>query len=301
VPGQVRALHHLRLTRFTMATKSLPLALALAVGLVAARPVAASITLLDTGGFEAPAFTTTFDAGGTGYAGQLEGQPIAPPEDTWQQSGPDASTATVQTAVVQSGAQAVELAYGGADTRWGVPLDVSNLGIVTVSWDMLVRGPASNPEVSLGPIFGVEAYADSTGGTTLLGSVFVDASSGEVLYQATGTGFLTPATAPNPAFLNVWNSFDLVLDYVSQTYSVFVNDVLQAGGIGFVDGAFGTFGSADLAALDAGFGVTPGFGFVDNFSIVAADVPELSTGLMWVGLASVAGGGCWWRRRRTAA
>jgi hypothetical protein len=284
--------------KIAMAIKSFRLALALAVGLVAVRPVAASITLLDTGGFEAPAFTTTFDAGGTGYAGQLEGQPVAPPEETWQQAGPDTSTATVQTTTVQSGAQAVELAYRGADTRWGVPIDQANLGAVTISWDMLVRGPASDPTVSLGPIFGVEAYADSTGGATLLGSLFVDATSGEVLYQATGTGFLTPATAANPGFLNVWNSFDLVLDYGSQSYSVFVNDVLAVGGIGFVDGAFGTFGSADLAALDAGFAVSPGFGFVDNFSITASDVPEFSTGLIWVGLASIAGGGCWWKRRR---
>jgi hypothetical protein len=284
---------------FTMVTKSFRLALAVAIGLFAARPVAASITLLDTGGFEAPAFTTTFDAGGTGYAGQLEGQPIAPPEETWQQAGPDTSTATVQTAVVESGAQAVELAFRGGDTRWGVPIDATNLGTVTVSWDMLVRGPASDPDVSLGPIFGVEAYADSAGGATLLGSVFVDASSGEVLYQATGTGFLTPATAPNPAIFGVWNSFDLVLDYAAQSYSVFVNDVLAVGGIGFVDGAFGTFGSADLAALDAGFGVSPGFAFVDDFGITASDVPEFSTALLWVGLGSIAGGGCWWKRRRT--
>jgi hypothetical protein len=286
--------------KVTMATKSFRLALALAVGLVAARSASASITLLDTGGFEAPAFTTTFDAGGTGYAGQLEGQPIAPPEETWQQAGPDTSTATVQTAVVESGAQAVELAYGGADTRWGVPIDASNIGTVTVSWDMLVRGPASDPDVSLGPIFGVEAYADSAGGLTLLGSVFVDASSGEVLYQATVSGDLTPATGPNPAIFGIWNSFDLVLDYAAQSYSVFVNDVLAVGGIGFVDGAFGTFGSADLAALDAGFAVSPGFAFVDNFAIVASDVPEFSTGLMWAGLASIAGGGCWWKRRRTS-
>jgi hypothetical protein len=284
-----------------MVTKSFRLALALALGTFAVRPVVASITLLDTGGFEAPAFDTTFDAGGTGYAGQLEGQPIAPPEETWQQAGPDTSTATVQSSVVQSGAQAVELAFRGGDTRWGVPIDIAAPSIVTVSWDMLVRGPASDPDVTLGPIFGVEAYADSTGGLTLLGSVFVDASSGEVLYQAAGTGVLAPATAPNPAIFGVWNSFDLVLDYVAQSYSVFVNDVLAVGGIGFVDGGmsgFGTFGSADLAALDASFGVSPGFAFVDNFSITA--VPEFSTGLLWVGLGSIASGCCWWKRRRSA-
>jgi hypothetical protein len=263
-----------------------------------ARPVAASITLLDTQGFEAPLFSTSFNPGG-GYNGQLEGQPIAPPEETWEQSGPDATTATVQSGVVLTGTQAVELAYGGADTRWGVPIDLANPVSVTISFDMLVRGPASDPNVSLGPIFGVESYADSTGGATLLGSVFVDASSGEVLYQATGTGFLTPATAPNPAFLNTWNSFDLVLDYTAQEYSIFVNNVLAVGGVGFVDGLFTTFGSADLSALDAGFGVPRGFGFVDNF-VITAEVPEFSTGLMWAGLATIAGGGCWWKRRRTA-
>lgn len=283
---------------FTMVTQFFRLALVLAVGLVAARPGAASITLLDTQGFEEPLFSTTFDAGGTGSPGQLEGQPVAPPEETWQQSGPDATTATVQSSVFQSGAQAVELAYGGADTRWGVPIDLAGPGTVTISFDMLVRGPASDPDVSLGPIFGVEAYASSLGGATLLGSVFVDASSGEVLYQATGTGILTPATAADPLFLNEWHSFDLVLDYVAQEYSIFVNDVLAAGGIGFVDGLFSTFGSADLAALSAGFPtVTTGFGFVDNF-VITADVPEFSTGVLWGGLALVTGGGCWWKRRR---
>jgi hypothetical protein len=286
---------------FTMVTKSFRLALALAVGMLAAGPAAASITLLDTQGFEEPLFSTTFNPGGMGdYDGQLEGQPIAPPEETWQQSGTNASTATVQSGVVESGTQAVELAYGAADTRWGVPMDVADLASVTISFDMLVRGPASDPDVTLGPIFGVESYGSSLGGSTLLGSVFVDASSGEVLYQATGTGFLTPATAPDPLFLNVWHSFDLVLDYGAQEYSIFVNNVLAAGGIGFVDGAFSTFGSADLAALSAGFpAVTEGFGFVDNF-VITAEVPEASTVLMWAGLGMI-GGGCWWKRRRAAA
>jgi hypothetical protein len=267
--------------------------------LLATLPAAASITVLDTQGFEAPLFSTTFDPLTAGsYAGQLEGQPISPPEETWQQSGPNASTATVQSAIVQSGLQAVRVDYGGADTRWGVPLSglpFTPTDLITISWDMRVEGPAGDPMSDFGPFFGVEAYANPLGGNTLLGSFGVDATTGELLYQETTTGFFV---APGPTvFFGEWNAFKIVLDYAVQAYNVFLNNALVVGGIGFVDGSFATFSDADISALSAGTPGLEGTAYFDNF-LITADVPELPAGATWLGLALAASGGYWWKQRR---
>jgi hypothetical protein len=286
---------------FAMVTKSFRLALGLALSMVAARPVVASITLLDTQGFEPPLFSTTFDAGGTGDPGQLAGQPQVPPSETWTQAGPDTSTATIQTGFALE-TQAVELQYGGGDTRWGVPMSINPL-TVTVSFDLAYTAstPPTVPGVGpFGPLYGVEAFDASAGPVSLIGSVFVDTSNGELVYQETGTGFITAIASVAPLTPSVFYGIDLVLDYTAQQYSIFVNDVLALGGIGFVDGEATAFTDASLAAISGGVDPTGflGAGFVDNF-VITAVVPEFSTGLMWAGLASIAGGGCWWKRRRT--
>ncbi len=276
---------------------------AVLVGLaVASRPAQASITILDTQGFEVPLFTTTFDDGGMGYAGQLEGQPVTPESDTWAQStDPGTSTATVQTAVVESGSQAVQLVRGAdSNIRWGVPTSgypLSQLDTITISWDMRVEGPAGdNMAGEFGPFFGTEAYADVAGGNTLLGSLGVDATTGEVLYQDTGTGdFVAPG--PTVAF-GAWNSFAILLDYAAQQYSVFLNNTLVAGGIGFVDGLFTTFSDAPISGLTAAAGSEDltGTAYFDNFTITTNAVPETSTVVTWGLLAAMAVSGCWFKR-----
>ncbi len=298
-----------------MGTHRLGRAAALIALLVVGQRAGASITLLDTAGFEPGLYTTTNNLGQpTSYDGQLEGQPITSPvEESWHQSSatPDASHATVQTAYVQSGTQAVRLDYGGVDARWGVPIDLAGSESVTISFGFSYFGTGIVPVDGtgpFGPFYGLEAYGNSAGGATRLGAIYVDATTNQLFYLEPGLtdvtealAFLSPGTPTSP----VWHSISMVLDYVSQEYSVFVDSVLTIDGIGFVDGPSATFGSADLfAGTSAGTAfdppsTAPDAGFVDNF-VITAEVPELSTGALWLGLSLIGGGGCWWKRRRAS-
>jgi hypothetical protein len=76
--------------------------------------------VVDSHGFEQPFFSTTFGPGGTG---QFEGQTPSTPNGTWQKSSVGLGTATVQTAIVNGGNQAVRVNRGAlSDDRWGVPV-----------------------------------------------------------------------------------------------------------------------------------------------------------------------------------
>jgi hypothetical protein len=277
-------------------------AAALALTFVTGRSGSASV-ILDTNGFEAPAFDTTFDAGGTGYAGQLEGQPIAPPEETWQQAGTTTSRATVRAGVGVGGTQAVEVTripdsgdIFGANGWWGVPttgLPASPTDILTVSWDMNVLFSGGAPGQEFGPFFGVQAYADPLGGNTVLGALGVDATTGDVLVQDAGGVFVEAGLVLSSG---VYNSFSLVLDYGAQQYSVLVNNILLLDGLDFVDGPLTAFSDASITTQNIDFTADPrGAALFDNFVITA--VPELSTGVIWLGLATVAAGGYWKRSR----
>src|SRR5215213_1288068 len=101
----------------------------------------------DSGGFEAPRFTP----------GPLEGQD--PAQGPWQRTAAVISgSGVVQTAVVQSGTQAVRLDRAGQDIRYSVLEPAANVaGKVIVNWDMNVT-QTTTPSVQFGPFFGVEAY-----------------------------------------------------------------------------------------------------------------------------------------------
>ena len=92
------------------------------VAFVLASSASAASVIVDSHGFETPFFTTTFNG-----TGQLEGQTPATFNGTWLRTkGPGLSTATVETAVKDSGAQAVQVnRVGPSDDRWGVPVSVS--------------------------------------------------------------------------------------------------------------------------------------------------------------------------------
>jgi hypothetical protein len=217
--------------------------------------------VFDSGGFESPRYTT----------GPLETQdPLGP----WQEDNATAGIARVQTDVVASGQQAVRLARPAAydgDTRYGVVKPVvpnGVLSIIRVSWDMNV--PQNNQAgVPFGPFFGVEAYDASLTPThpQLAGSLGVDATTGDVLYQDGTTGFLTE-TGFNVR-LGEWNHFTLELNYNTRQYTVFVNGDDKAT-TGFVDDAVVGFTDAPLAALAAtadSLGTATGNAYFDNYVI----------------------------------
>jgi hypothetical protein len=265
------------------------MALAVVVGVSSAN---AQSDIVNSQGFESPLFTTTF--AGTG---QLEGQTPATFNGTWVRTkGPGFGTATVQSLIVDAGAQAVQVnRLPNSDDRWGVPVDgypSINTPYVCIEWRMRVEQSSGLPG-TFGPFFGVEAYDDDAAFVGLAGSLGVDASNGEVLIQEQDTGFLT-APGPTVAF-GAWNTFLIELNYLNNTYRTFLNGALLAPAEGFVDqnnipGGLDEFTDANIAAIaaagDAGSQALGGTAFFDNFRVLESPlpcdfvIPEPATGLL---------------------
>jgi len=221
--------------------------------------LAAVATLFDSGGFEPPRYAV----------GPLEGQDPAGP---WLKTNPRPGVARVESEITRDSASAVEITRPAAidgDTRYGVVkpyTPAAGANILRIAWDMDVA-PNHQPGIPFGPFMGVEAY-DTVGGVPLLiGSVGVDATTGDVLYQDGNTGVLTEAGFK--VALGQWNHFTLEIDYAARTYTAFVDGDAKAA-TGFVnDAAFG-FSDAPLAALAASADsvlTATGSAYFDNYRI----------------------------------
>ena len=221
--------------------------------------------VFDSEGFEAPRYEP----------GPLEGQdPIGP----WQKDTARTGVATVQSTVVQSGDQAVAMTRPAApngDTRYAVRELVvpdQDLNVIRVNWDMNVPANAAQG-ADFGPFFGVEAYDEVPEGTPasgqplLIGSLGVDATTGDVLYQDGSTGvFVETGFDVN---FGQWYHFTLELDYTTDTYTVYVDGVPR-GSTGFVDDGVTGFTDAPLAALAAtaqSRATATGLAYFDNYRI----------------------------------
>lgn len=246
---------------------------ALAMVLAATACRAQGTTIVDAGGFEPSAgYSTTFLS-----TGQLEGQP---PSNPWLRTVGGTSSAVVQSTVTASGTQAVQVdRHPDSDARWAIPLfGWPSQPIVVIDWQMRVS-PTLGPAGSFGPFFGAEAYDTDglNGGVGLFGSLGVDATTGDVLYQDQGTGYLTETgvtVAPDQ-----WNSYRMILDITLDSYSVFLNGSHLAT-IGFVDGgSLEQLTDADISTFAAaGDPVSQGLagqGFFDNFLV--RQYPDLAS------------------------
>jgi hypothetical protein len=215
---------------------------------------AAAIDLLNTAGFESYALT--------GLAGQ----------NSWLTSGTGGS-ANVQQTVVLDGSNAVRVdraASAGADRRWYVPVnDAPNHRFVIVDWDMRAEQTVS---AAFGPFLGIEAY-DYLGDILfvdkgILGSLGIDASTGDVLYQVPGG---TLAETGQLASFGAWHHYRIVIDFMSNQYHTFFDSNLLTSSA-FVDGSgLNDFTDADIAALAAQADPTsqalPGTAYFDNFRV----------------------------------
>jgi hypothetical protein len=261
--------------------------LSLAVCLCASEAIAQPI--VDSHNFESPFFNTTFGPGGPGTGtGQLEGQTPGTFNGTWLRSGKGLSTAEIQTAVVNTGSQAVKVhRAAGSNDRWGVPVSAyptTGNRYISIDWSMRVDAVFAPPD-TYGPFFGVEAYDESGSALGLLGSLGVDASTGEVLYQAPDTGYFT-ATGSS-VNEGEWNNYMIEMDYMTHEYSYFINGSLL-GTAQFVDennvaGGLNGFTDADISALasagNAASLAVQGDGYFDNL-VVAEGSSAYGTGLL---------------------
>lgn len=235
---------------------------------------AATFTVIDGEGFEAPDYTTTFNG-----TGQLEGQFASTDggfgSTQWKQS-PAGGTgvATVQNSVVASGSQAVRVdRAAGSDDRWAVPVTgYPAERYVCIDWDMRVEQTVS---AAFGPFFGIEAYDDDATSLIRMGMLGVDASTGEVLY-GDAVNALQPTPGGETVAFGQWNSFHIQLDFLTQTYSGYLNGVMVVNTAFEFPGA-SQFTDADIAALAAGGDAISqsltGTAYFDNYFVVESDTP----------------------------
>ncbi len=230
-------------------------------------------SVVDARGFEAPLNTTT--AFGTG---RLQGQSALVGTGGGTQSwvaSPFSPTgsARVQGGVVKTGSQAVSIdRAANEDARWAVPVSgIPGPGnrFVVIDWDQRTEQTVSS---AFGPYFAVEAYDDSGAALGQIGSLGVDASTGDVLFQQEGTGFLVE-TNQDVAF-GQWHGFRLVIDFQAERYYGFFENQ-PVSNTGFIDAGLTRFTDADLAAIAAGGDPASqsltGTAYVDNFIVLQTD------------------------------
>lgn len=229
--------------------------LAWALSLVAS----ASVPVLNTEGFESPAFAT----------GGLGGQ------NSWVELGTGASSAVVQTGIVESGSQALRVdRKSGSDRFWAKRINASPVGrVISIDWDMRVSETVideNDPTAGFGPFFGVNAFSDTGTGTAVevLAGLGVDAATGDVLFQEGGTGLLLET--PIAVNYDVWAHYRIELDFENNRYRAIVEGS-EVASTPFVDTGFGILSDADIVTFrggdDAASVLLEGTAYFDNFVI----------------------------------
>ncbi|HTL73742.1 MAG TPA: LamG-like jellyroll fold domain-containing protein [bacterium] len=213
--------------------------------------------------------TTIYDSGGfeTFLPSQnLDGQDATPlGNGPWAQDN-GTSTAEVTAANPIEGNQSVKVtrATGATgDTRWGVMKSVAPAGlnnVVNVYFDMrAVRQPNE-----FGPLFGIEAYDASAGAPKLIGSLLLDASTGQLLCHAANTG----AFVGTGTYLDVivHHHYHLTINFTAKTCSLFADGELVHTE-GFVDTNATQFTDAPLTTLALATNNDAGIAYFDNYRI----------------------------------
>ncbi len=193
----------------------------------------------------------------------------------WRQLGTPAGSAAIQSTVVAAGNRAVRVdRASGADNWWAVPLGVNapTGPFVMVQWQMRVAATGAE-NGGLGPFMGVQAYDDARG-FGLLGSLGVDATTMDVLYQRQGDGVIVETgrkVSPDS-----WYSYAMLLDFGASRFTIYLehqplvtNEFVDL----HVDGAnLDCLTDADIVALaDQGNSASQlmaGSAYFDNFRIL---------------------------------
>lgn len=187
----------------------------------------------------------------------------------WLTGGQGGGTATVKESVGLFGSIGVEVHRGeNSDDRWTIPvggLGIPNFRYILVDWDMSV--PLTGAANVFGPFFGVDT-CDHSNSPNVLGSLGVDATTGDVLYQSGGSGVLEKTgTVVGSA---EWHHYQIRLDFLLDNYHVLVDGVPLAM-TDFVGGPRDRLTDADIAAIaggtDAGSLSQQGMAYFANFEV----------------------------------
>ncbi|MEI8375100.1 MAG: hypothetical protein WCJ35_19945 [Planctomycetota bacterium] len=155
--------------------------------------------IVDSQGFEAPTYSV----------GALQGS------NSWKIPPGSGGTAMVESTVVASGSQAVQVnRAANSDARWLVPVSgypQQPNKIIQISWDMKVLQNPSTAFNTFGPFFGVEAYDGPKDSPALLfGSLGVDAKTLDVLYLKKETAKTPEALTATGTKVGLgWNHFSI--------------------------------------------------------------------------------------------
>jgi hypothetical protein len=267
----------------------------LAAAVAFAAPVASAAVVYDSGGFESPKFTA---------GANLQGQDVA--GGPWLKDTGTGS-ATITTVNPFSGTQDVVVtrpASATGDTRWSVSkpqAPAPGFNVFDIDADVRVEqatfsgSPPNNTD--FGPSFGLEAYDASVNplAPKLIGSLTIDATTGDVLYQAAGSGVLVETGTK--VSRGAYHHLKLRVDFGAGTYQTFV-DGLPLHTESFVDAGIVAFTDAPIATFaGTATSVTTGTGtaYFDSYTINVIPEPT-GAALAGLALAGLAG-----RRRRQGA
>jgi autotransporter-associated beta strand protein len=220
--------------------------------LVASFATTQAATVYNSGGFETLVPTQPLDAQ----------DPVNGP---WARDN-GTSTAQVTTVNPIEGAQSVKVtraAGATGNTRWGVVKSVAPAGInnvVNVYFDMRAVRQANE----YGPLFGVEAYDASAGTPKLIGSLLLDAGTGQILCHAANTG----AFVGTGTYLDVivHHHYHLTINFNAKTCSLFADGELIHTE-GFVNAGATQFTDAPLTTLALSTNNDAGIAYFDNYRI----------------------------------
>ena len=230
-------------------------------------------------GFENPPFSV----------GALAGQ------DGWSvfSGGGTPGAVTVQTAVVNSGSQAVEVNTAMASGQTGpyrIDQSPASDTIVTMQADVLLT---SNSAETAWQFAGITPSSQFMGGFNAL-------PNGQL--QIITAGF--PVTTASVITRDTWSQWDVVYNFTTQTFNILINNTLVASNEPFLtpSSAFGE-GLFDTFNNSQGGPQGDDIGYLDNYSITGASVPEPASlvlvgsgSLLLLGSAQVKS----WSRRRHA-
>ncbi len=190
-------------------------------------------------------------------------------QDGWIASPLSTSSGIVEATTGIGGTSSLRITKGASNdafwTRNTTGMAYTPNRYVTIDWDQFRT--ARTATTGDAPGFGVQTYSNFQGGFSQTAGVVVDATTGEVLIQTAASGGVLAQTnqfVPT----STWRHFRLQLDFVSDTYDVYLNNTRIVTAAGFIDGARTFFSDADLVGI-AQFGDfasqnTTGFANFDN-------------------------------------